>query len=89
MSCVRHSPASACRPSRWPTQARRGPLINRLLEDTSRLEAQVEKTLELARLEGGGALDLQPLPIRAWLERQVEGVKAEGSDLAVDLARER
>ena len=63
------------------------PLIRRLLEDTSRLEAQVEKTLELARLEGGGALDLQPLPIRAWLEHQVEGVKAEGSALEVDLQR--
>jgi signal transduction histidine kinase len=63
------------------------PLIKRLLEDTSRLEAQVEKTLELARLEGGGALDLQPLPIRAWLEHQVQGVKAEGSALEVDLQR--
>ena len=39
------------------------PLVERLLEDTSRLEAQVEKTLELARLEGGGRLDLQPSPI--------------------------
>jgi len=62
-----------------------GPLINRLLEDTSRLEAQVEKTLELARLEGGGTLDLQALPIHAWLERQVEGAKAEASDLTIDL----
>lgn len=44
-------------------------LIGRLLEDTSRLEAQVEKTLELARLEGGGASMLQPLPIASWLER--------------------
>jgi signal transduction histidine kinase len=45
------------------------PLIDRLLEDTNRLEAQVEKTLELARLEGGGALALQPLPIITWLQR--------------------
>jgi signal transduction histidine kinase len=44
-------------------------LIERLLEDTSRLEAQVEKMLELARLEGGGALALQPLPIVSWLQR--------------------
>lgn len=44
-------------------------LIERLLEDTSRLEAQVEKTLELARLEGGGASMLQPLPLAGWLER--------------------
>jgi signal transduction histidine kinase len=48
------------------------PLLERLLEDTSRLEAQVEKTLELSRLEGGGRLDLQPLPIRAWLQRQLQ-----------------
>ena len=41
------------------------PLVERLLEDTSRLEGQVEKTLELARIEGGGELDLQPLPIHA------------------------
>lgn len=47
------------------------PLVERLLEDTSRLEAQVEKTLELARLEGGGRLDLQPMPIHAWLQRQI------------------
>jgi signal transduction histidine kinase len=52
------------------------PLVERLLEDTSRLEGQVAKTLELARLEGGGALDLQPLPIRAWLQRQVESTAA-------------
>jgi len=63
------------------------PLIHRLLEDTSRLEAQVERTLELARLEGGGMLDLQPLPIGPWLERQVEGVRAEGSQLKVELQR--
>ena len=61
------------------------PLIHRLLEDTSRLEVQVERTLELARLEGGGVLDLQPLPIGQWLERQVAGVKAEGSQLNVEL----
>jgi signal transduction histidine kinase len=48
------------------------PLVERLLEDTSRLEGQVEKTLELARIEGGGALDLQPLPLRAWLQRQLQ-----------------
>ncbi len=52
------------------------PLVDRLLEDTSRLEAQVEKTLELARLEGGGEVDLQPLPIRAWLQRQIQSKAA-------------
>jgi signal transduction histidine kinase len=52
------------------------PLVERLLEDTSRLEGQVEKTLELARIEGGGALDLQPLPIHAWLQRQIQSKTA-------------
>ena len=52
------------------------PLVERLLEDTSRLEGQVEKTLELARIEGGGELDLQPLPIQAWLQRQVQSKTA-------------
>jgi signal transduction histidine kinase len=52
------------------------PLVDRLLEDTSRLEGQVEKTLELARIEGGGELDLQPLPIQAWLQRQIQSRSA-------------
>jgi signal transduction histidine kinase len=52
------------------------PLVERLLEDTSRLEGQVEKTLELARIEGGGELDLQPLPIHAWLQRQMQSKSA-------------
>src|SRR4051812_42626283 len=29
-------------------------LVNRLMQDTMRLESQVERTLELARVEGGG-----------------------------------
>ena len=49
--------------------AQPSPLIERLLEDTTRLEGQVEKTLELARLEGGGALALQPMPITTWVQR--------------------
>ena len=72
MSFARRSPASACRPNRSPKRGNASPLVERLLEDTSRLEGQVEKTLELARLEGGGALDLQPLPIHTWLQRQLQ-----------------
>lgn len=49
-------------------------LIDRLLEDTSRLEAQVERTLELARVEGGGRLFEQPLPIETWLQRNVSSL---------------
>ncbi len=35
--------------------------VERLLEDVSRLEMQVQKTLELARVEGGG--DVHPRPV--------------------------
>lgn len=59
-------------------------LIERLLEDTSRLEAQVEKTLELARLEGGGALVLQPLPIVTWLQRFHRSASVNGH-VAIDI----
>ena len=61
------------------------PLVERLLEDTSRLEGQVEKTLELARIEGGGELDLQPLPIQAWLQRQVQS-KAAARAVQIELS---
>ena len=45
------------------------PLVQRLLEDTLRLEAQVERALELARVEGGGPVFIQPFPIKPWLDR--------------------
>ncbi len=44
-------------------------LVQRLLEDTLRLEAQVERTLELARIEGGGPVYKQQLQIKPWLDR--------------------
>lgn len=44
-------------------------LITRLLEDTFRLEGQVERTLELARVEGGGPVFNQALPLKSWLDR--------------------
>ena len=47
-------------------------LVDRLIEDTMRLESQVERTLELARLEGGGPLFRQPLQIRPWLDRSLQ-----------------
>jgi signal transduction histidine kinase len=46
-------------------------LVERLLEDTMRLEGQVERTLELARVEGGGAVFPQPLELKPWLGRLV------------------
>jgi len=48
------------------------PLVKRLLEDTLRLEAQVERTLELARLEGGGPVCNQPLQLKPWLNRWIK-----------------
>ncbi len=48
------------------------PLVKRLLEDTLRLEAQVERTLELARLEGGGPVYNQSLQLKPWLDRWVK-----------------
>jgi len=51
-------------------------LAQRLLEDTHRLEAQIDKTLELARIEGGGPLAEQEIPLPAWLERSLEGIAA-------------
>lgn len=44
-------------------------LVERLLEDTQRLEGQVERALELARIEGGGPVYAQPLRIKPWVDR--------------------
>lgn len=49
------------------------PLLRRLLEDTMRLEGQVERTLELARVEGGGPIFVQPLELKPWLDRLIQG----------------
>ncbi len=54
----------------------RAELARRLLEDSSRLESQIDKTLELARIEGGGPLAEQSVPLRGWLERAVAGIAA-------------
>lgn len=44
-------------------------LTERLMEDTSRLETQVERVLELARLEGGGPVFTRPLGLRQFVDR--------------------
>lgn len=46
-------------------------VAQRLLEDTSRLETQVERTLELARVEGGGRVDLRTIHLASWLDRMI------------------
>lgn len=51
------------------TPAQQQDLIRRLLEDTTRMESQVERALELARIEGGAQLLLKPVPIRQVVNR--------------------
>ena len=51
-------------------------LIERLLADTHRLESQIDKTLELARIEGGGALAEQAIRLYPWLNRVLGSIVA-------------
>jgi signal transduction histidine kinase len=53
---------------------RRAELARRLLEDSNRLESQIDKTLELARIEGGGPLSEQAIPLHTWIARSLEGI---------------
>jgi signal transduction histidine kinase len=46
-------------------------LVDRLLEDAMKLESQVERTLELARVEGGGPLYTQPVQLKSWMDRML------------------
>jgi len=65
-----------------PTQE----LIERLLADTHRLESQIDKTLELARIEGGGSLAEQAIRLDPWLERVLRGViEREGENAQLDV----
>ena len=66
----------------------RATLARRLLEDSNRLESQIDKTLELARIEGGGPLAEQAVPLNGWLERTLATIAAghgERVALAVEL----
>lgn len=47
------------------------PYLNRLLEDVGRLEGQVQQTLELARIEGGGQLNASPVRIRNFILNKI------------------
>jgi len=59
-------------------------LAQRLLEDSHRLESQIDKTLELARIEGGGPLREQSIPLNGWLARVLEDIaQTHGSALEV------
>jgi len=60
----------------------RAELARRLLEDTLRLGSQIDKTLELARIEGGGPLAEQAVPLHGWLERTLGDIaQAHGARL--------
>ena len=64
-------------------------LIERLLADTHRLESQIDKTLELARLEGGGSLAEQAIRLDTWLNRVTGSiVAAQGDELRLDVVVE-
>jgi signal transduction histidine kinase len=54
----------------------RAELAKRLLQDSHRLEAEIDNTLELARIEGGGSLSEQAVPLLGWLERLVVEARA-------------
>jgi signal transduction histidine kinase len=62
----------------------RAELARRLLEDSHRLESQIHKTLELARIEGGGPLSEQSIPLQSWLARTLEGI-AQGHGSALEV----
>jgi signal transduction histidine kinase len=67
----------------------RAELARRLLEDSHRLESQIDKTLELARIEGGGPLREQSLPLSGWLARAAEGIaQAHGDALLLHVQLE-
>lgn len=59
-----------------PAQADQKELVQRLMEDSQRLEQQVERILELARVEGGGKIFTQPIAVHPWLDRIVREWKA-------------
>jgi signal transduction histidine kinase len=68
-----------------PTQE----LIDRLLVDTHRLESQIDKTLELARIEGGGQLADQAIRLDQWLDRALRAIVATaGDDVLLDVSVE-
>ncbi len=50
---------------------KRQTFVNRLLEDVSRLEGQVQQSLELARIEGGGEVNSQTVRIKNFVQNKI------------------
>src|SRR5258706_7649794 len=53
----------------------RAELARRLPEDPHRREPKIDKPLELARIEGGGPLAEQSVPLRGWLDRSLSSIR--------------
>jgi signal transduction histidine kinase len=66
------------------------PLVKRLIEDTHRLETQLDRSLELARIEGGGRVYLQEVDFLGVLKRVIDHLGAFGKEkvmIAIDAKR--
>ena len=65
-----------------PTEGRIQTLMGRLVEDTNKLETQMDKILQLSRIEGGGNLNLSGLNFKEmWnncLKRYAENLSVTG-----------
>jgi signal transduction histidine kinase len=57
-------------------------LAGRLVEDTTKLEGELEKSLQLSRIEQGGTLTLVPISLERYLKRHSQKV---ASQLDLDL----
>jgi signal transduction histidine kinase len=57
-------------------------LLERLLEDTQRLELQVDRVLELSRVEGGGPIYTRSIRLQPWLERVTHEWQTQHKDRA-------
>ena len=47
-------------------------ITQRLVEDTQKFENQMDKILQLSRLEGGGNLNISPIQIEQFLSKTIE-----------------
>lgn len=57
-------------------------LVGRLIEDTNKMETQMDKILQLSRIEGGGNLNLGPVDLQELLEN---AKKRWGHSLNIDM----
>ncbi len=57
-------------------------LTNRLIEDTARLETQMDKILQLSRMEKGGNLNLVSVNLHSFIQREIKDL-AIGMDTTI------